>query len=126
MKHTIISFLIVCVFATLYGCSDNVSDYHVNSVKMEIKRLKKESKENPYDFSVHLTSMYDSELGYINRKDRLWQDNNVSPYAVGLQPCNALRIYARPFCSPATPPRTCVRWECRGTTLFCHCSGNKN
>ena len=85
MKHTIISFLIVCVFATLYGCSDNVSDHHVNSVKMEIKRLKKESKENPYDFSVHLTSMYDSELGYINRKDRLWQDMIFKPvlYADG-------------------------------------------
>lgn len=85
MKHTIISFLIVCVFATLYGCSDNVSDYHVNSVKMEIKRLKKESKENPYEFHVHLTSMYDSELGCINRKDRLWQDMIFKPvlYADG-------------------------------------------
>ena len=42
MKHSIISFLIVCAFATLYGCSDNVRDSQEEDVKMEIKRLKKE------------------------------------------------------------------------------------
>lgn len=79
MKHIVLSSFLFFLLVTLYGCSNNVSDSQDNDVKKEIKRLKKEAKENPYEFSVHMTSMYDPEMGCINRKDRLRQDIIFEP-----------------------------------------------
>ena len=76
MKHTRIFTLLFCSIVLLSGCN---SEHGNDELKQEIARLKKESKENPYDFDVHMTSMYDSDLGCINRKDRIWQDMILRP-----------------------------------------------
>ena len=68
MKRIRLFALLLCSIVILSGC---VSD---NEVKQEIARLKKESKDNPLDFTVHNTSMYDPNNGIINRKDKLFQD----------------------------------------------------
>jgi len=74
MKHTIL-FTLFCSIVMLSSCNSENAD---NEVTKEIARLKKEKKEDSY-YRVHETSVYDPEYGFINRKDRLWQDMFLDP-----------------------------------------------
>lgn len=73
MTKNILVIVILCLFSIISGCSRGI-DIKEKELDKEIHRLKDLSRNEPFDFSVHTTSAYDTELGCINRKDRLWQD----------------------------------------------------
>lgn len=79
MKHTIISLLIFCAFAVLCGCHESGNKSLKQDVEKEISRLKKDYKEDALGYDLHLTSIYEPEGGYINRRDRVFQDFILNP-----------------------------------------------
>lgn len=91
MKKIIIYTLLLCSLLAFNSCNNGNKNLNQN-VKNEISRLKKEAKENPYEFDVHMTSMYNKELGFINRKDRVWQDILLEPIS-GVRGINYYSAY---------------------------------
>jgi len=73
MTRNILVIVILCLFSIISGCSRGI-DSKEKELEKEIHRLKDLSRNDPLDFTVHMTSVFDTELGCINRKDRLWQD----------------------------------------------------
>lgn len=72
MAITRINLLQLCMITILSGCRNHY--VFEQELMDEISRLRKEPKENPIDFTVHFTSVYDPYHCFINRKDRIWQD----------------------------------------------------
>ncbi len=79
MKRTIHFIFMLCAFATLYGCHGGSNESLKEDVEKEIARLKKDYKEDALGYDLHLTSIYEPEEGYINRRDRLFQDFKLNP-----------------------------------------------